>query len=156
MKTNVLLIEDNLGDVRLTQEAFHSVNSSLTLHVAHDAVEAMSFLTRESDHANAPRPDLILLDLNLPKMDGRTLLALLKRNDSLKVIPTVVLTTSGNPEDISRSYQLHANAYVIKPAQWTSFENLVKSINDFWLMQSRLPKEFEFKMTPLPVRESRG
>src|ERR1700722_8669861 len=120
MKTNVLLIEDNLGDVRLTQEEFNSVNSSLTLHVAHDAVEAMSFLARESDRANAPRPDLILLDLNLPKMDGRTLLALLKRNDSLKVIPTVVLTTSGNPEDISRSYQLHANAYVIKPAQWTS------------------------------------
>ena len=150
MKSHVLLIEDNLGDVRLTQEAFDSVNSSLTLHVAHDGVEAMSFLTRESDHhVNAPRPDLILLDLNLPKMDGRAVLALLKRNESLKVIPTVVLTTSGDPEDISQSYQLHANSYVIKPVQWAAFESLVKSINDFWLTQSRLPEQLKIKVTPL-------
>jgi chemotaxis family two-component system response regulator Rcp1 len=137
----VLLVEDSPGDVRLTQEAFRDANPLITLHVAMDGVEAMAFLRHEGAYAQAPRPDLILLDLNLPKMDGREVLAHIKENESLKMIPTVILTTSMAEADIAKSYQLQANCYLTKPVQLDMFENLVKSINDFWLTKVKLPQQ---------------
>jgi chemotaxis family two-component system response regulator Rcp1 len=138
----VLLVEDSPGDVRLTQEAFRDANSSVILHVAADGVEAMSFLRHEGKYVDAPRPDLGLLDLNLPKMDGREVLALIKEDASLKTIPTVILTTSDAEADIVKSYQLQANCYLSKPVQLDAFEDLVKSINDFWLKKVKLlPQE---------------
>jgi chemotaxis family two-component system response regulator Rcp1 len=136
---NVLLVEDSPGDVRLTQEAFGAANPSIQLHVATDGVEAMAFLRREGANAAAPRPNLILLDLNLPKMDGREVLALIKEDDRLKTIPTVILTTSEAEVDIVKSYQLHTNCYLTKPVQLENFESLVKSINDFWMTKVTLP-----------------
>jgi chemotaxis family two-component system response regulator Rcp1 len=136
----VLLVEDNLGDVRLTQEAFRDANRTVNLHVASDGVEAMAFLRRQGIHEHAPRPDLILLDLNLPKMDGREVLAYIKEDDSLKTIPTVILTTSDAESDVVNSYQLQANCYLSKPVQLPAFEALVASINDFWLMKAKLPQ----------------
>ena len=135
----VLLVEDSPGDVRLTQEAFRDANTHIRLHVAPDGVDAMAFLRREGIHANAPRPDIILLDLNLPKMDGREVLAHIKEDESLKTIPTVILTTSEAEVDIVKSYQLHANCYLSKPVQLDTFESLVKSINGFWLKDVKLP-----------------
>jgi len=138
----VLLVEDSPGDVRLTQEAFREANPAVALHVASDGVEAMAFLRREGTHANAPRPDLILLDLNLPKMDGREVLAHIKEDASLKTIPTVILTTSDAEADIVKSCELEANCYLSKPVQLDAFDNLVKSINDFWLTKAKLlPQE---------------
>jgi chemotaxis family two-component system response regulator Rcp1 len=137
----VLLVEDSPGDVRLTQEAFRDANLSIHLHVATDGVEAMAFLRHEGKHANAPRPDFILLDLNLPKMDGREVLAHIKEDDSLKTIPTVILTTSDAEADIVKSYQLRANCYLSKPVQLDAFETLVKSINSFWLTEAKLPRQ---------------
>ncbi len=136
----VLLVEDSPGDVRLTQEAFREANGSIKLHVAVDGVEAIDFLRRNGAFADAPRPDLILLDLNLPKMDGRMVLANIKDDEKLKTIPTVILTTSEAEADIVKSYQLQANCYLNKPVQLEAFENLVKSINDFWLMKVKLPQ----------------
>ena len=141
MPKEVLLVEDSPGDVRLTKEAFRDANSSIHLHVVSDGVEAMAFLRREGDHARAPRPDLILLDLNLPKMDGREVLANIKQDVGLKTIPTVILTTSEAEADILKSYQLQANCYLTKPAQLDAFESLVKSINDFWLTKVKLPQQ---------------
>ncbi len=141
MAIQVLLVEDSPGDVRLTQEAFRDANRSIHLHVAADGVEAMAFLRREGAHRDAPRPDLILLDLNLPKMDGREVLALIKEDEHLKTIPTVVLTTSDAEVDIVKSYQLQANCYLTKPVQLDAFESLVKSINDFWLTKVKLPQQ---------------
>ena len=141
MPIEVLLVEDSPGDVRLTQEAFRDANRSVRLHVASDGVEAMAFLRHEGAYVNAPRPDLILLDLNLPKMDGREVLAQIKEDDSLRTIPTVVLTTSDAEADISKSYQLHANCYLNKPVQLDAFEALVKSINEFWLKDVKLPRQ---------------
>jgi two-component system, chemotaxis family, response regulator Rcp1 len=135
----VLLVEDSPGDVRLTKEAFRDANKSVQLHVAVDGVEAMAFLRQEGAHVNAPRPDIILLDLNLPKMDGREVLAHIKEDESLKTIPTVILTTSDAESDIVKSYQLQANCYLNKPVQLDAFEALVKSINDFWLTKVKLP-----------------
>jgi two-component system, chemotaxis family, response regulator Rcp1 len=135
----VLLVEDSPGDVRLTQEAFRDTNSSIHLHVATDGVEAMAMLTQRGVHAQAPRPDLILLDLNLPRMDGREVLAQIKEDERLKTIPTVILTTSEAEADIVKSYQLQANCYLSKPVELDAFENLVKSINDFWLTKAKLP-----------------
>ena len=140
MPIEVLLIEDSPGDVRLTQEAFREANRAIHLHVASDGVDAMAYLKHEGVHVHAPRPDLILLDLNLPKMDGREVLAHIKRDDSLKTIPTVILTTSEAEADIVKSYQLQANCYLTKPVQLEAFESLVKSINDFWLKMARLPQ----------------
>ena len=140
MPIEVLLVEDSPGDVRLTQEAFRDANMLIHLHVAYDGVEAMAFLRHEGIHALAPRPDLILLDLNLPKMDGREVLAHIKENDALRTIPTVILTTSDAEVDIARSYELQANCYLTKPVQLDAFENLVKSINDFWLTKVKLPQ----------------
>jgi chemotaxis family two-component system response regulator Rcp1 len=137
----VLLVEDSPGDVRLTKEAFRDANAPVHLHVASDGVEAMAFLRQEGDHIDAPRPDFILLDLNLPKMDGREVLAHIKDDQSFKTIPTVILTTSEAEADIVRSYQLQANAYLSKPVQLDAFESLVKSISDFWLTRVRLPKQ---------------
>lgn len=136
----VLLIEDSRGDVRLTRELFHEVNPTIRLHVASDGVEAMSLLRLEGPHADAPRPDLILLDLNLPRMDGREVLSRIKGSESLKTIPTIILTTSVAEADIVLSYELQANAYLSKPVQLDKFESLVKSINDFWLTKAKLPQ----------------
>jgi CheY-like chemotaxis protein len=136
----VLLVEDSPGDVRLTREAFREANGSIHLHVASDGIEAMEFLRQEGVHANAPRPDFILLDLNLPKMDGRQVLSLIKNDERLKTIPTIVLTTSSAEEDIVRSYQLQANCYLSKPVQLDEFDAVVRSINDFWLIRARLPQ----------------
>ena len=139
MPIEVLLVEDSAGDVRLTQEAFRDANRSVRLHVATDGVEAMAFLRHQGVHSTAPRPDLILLDLNLPKMDGREVLANIKEDQSLKTIPTLILTTSEAEADIAKSYQLQANCYLSKPVQLDQFETLVKSINDFWLTKVKLP-----------------
>jgi chemotaxis family two-component system response regulator Rcp1 len=138
---DVLLVEDNPGDVRLTQEAFRDANRSIHLHVASDGVEALAFLRREGAYVDAPRPGMILLDLNLPRMDGREVLAHIKEDDSLKRIPTVILTTSDAEVDIVKSYQLQANCYLNKPVQLDAFEGLVKSINDFWLTKVKLPQQ---------------
>jgi chemotaxis family two-component system response regulator Rcp1 len=139
MSIEVLLVEDSPGDVRLTKEVFRDTNMDIRLHVASDGLEAMAFLKQKGDHVNAPRPDLILLDLNLPKMDGRQVLAQIKEDASLKTIPTVILTTSESEADIVKSYQLQANCYLSKPVQLDAFENIVKSINDFWLTKVKLP-----------------
>jgi two-component system, chemotaxis family, response regulator Rcp1 len=143
MPIQVLLVEDSPGDVRLTQEAFREANKAIQLNVVVDGVEAMAFLRHEGVHVHAPRPDLILLDLNLPKMDGREVLAHIKEDDSLKLIPTVILTTSDAEADIVKSYQLQANCYLNKPVQLDAFENLVKSINDFWLTKVKLPQQMQ-------------
>lgn len=139
MPLQVLLVEDSPGDVRLTQEAFRDSVLDIRLHVAIDGIEAMDFLSREGAHADAPRPDLILLDLNLPKMDGREVLARIKQDEGLKTIPTVILTTSEAEKDIVTSYQLQANCYLSKPVALDAFENLVKSISDFWFTKVKLP-----------------
>ncbi len=137
----VLLVEDSPGDVLLTREALREAGASVRLHVATDGVEAMAFLRSEGGNREAPRPDLILLDLNLPKMDGREVLAFVKADASLKSIPVVILTTSDAEADIVRSYQLQANCYLTKPVQLEAFDGLVKSINDFWLIRAKLPKQ---------------
>jgi len=139
-RRDVLLVEDNPGDVRLMQEIFHDANWSMQLHVAFDGVEAMAFLRRERAHDHAPRPDMILLDLNLPKMDGREVLAQIKEDESLRTIPTVILTTSNAEADIVESYHLKANCYLSKPVQLDALEALVNSINDFWLIKVKLPQ----------------
>ena len=141
MRLEVLLVEDSPGDVRLTQEAFRDANLDIRLHVAADGVEAMAFLRREAPYEQSPRPDFILLDLNLPRMDGREVLALIKADALLRAIPTVILTTSESEADIEKSYQLQANCYLSKPVQLEAFEGLVKSINDFWLTRAKLPQQ---------------
>jgi len=137
----VLLVEDSPGDILLTQEAFKEANDGIRLHVATDGVEAMAFLRQEGVNIGAPRPDFILLDLNLPKMDGREVLVAIKEDQNLKSIPTVILTTSEAEVDIVKSYQLQANCYLTKPVQLEAFESLVKSINDFWLTKVKLPQQ---------------
>jgi chemotaxis family two-component system response regulator Rcp1 len=141
MPLEVLLVEDSPGDVRLTQEAFRDAHALINLHVAFDGVDAMEFLNREGSHVGVPRPDFILLDLNLPRMDGREVLALIKKDDSLRMIPVVILTTSEDEADIVKSYELQANCYLKKPVQFEAFEKLVRSINDFWLTTVRLPQQ---------------
>ena|ERR1700722_6096908 len=136
----VLLVEDSPGDVRLTQEAFRDARASIHLHVASDGIEAMAFLKHEGTQDNTPRPDFILLDLNLPKMDGREVLARIKEDDILQTIPVVILTTSDAEVDVMKSYQLQANCYLVKPVQLEAFITLVKSINDFWLTKATLPQ----------------
>lgn len=140
MSIEVLLVEDSPGDVRLTKEAFREANGEINLHVACDGMEAMAFLKHEGAYANSPRPDFILLDLNLPRMDGREVLARIKNDEHLKTIPTIILTTSSAEEDIVRSYQLQANCYLSKPVQLDDFEGVVRSINDFWLITAKLPQ----------------
>jgi chemotaxis family two-component system response regulator Rcp1 len=137
----VLLVEDSPGDVRLTREAFKDAKVHINLHVASDGTDAMAFLHREGEHSNAPRPDLILLDLNLPKKDGREVLAELKESPTLKCIPVVILTTSASDADIQASYQRHANCFITKPVDLEGFLKVVKSIDDFWLSVVKLPHE---------------
>jgi chemotaxis family two-component system response regulator Rcp1 len=145
MPIDVLLVEDSPGDVRLTREAFRDANMAIRLHVASDGVDAMAFLRKEGPHAQAPRPDLILLDLNLPRMDGREVLAQIKDDELLRTIPTVILTTSDAEADILKSYQLRANSYLSKPVQLEAFDSLVRSINDFWLTKAKLPQRGQVK-----------
>jgi chemotaxis family two-component system response regulator Rcp1 len=133
--SNILLVEDSPGDVRLTQEAFREANPSVYLHVATDGVEAMAFLRREGVFANAPRPSLVLLDLNLPKMHGREVLAHIKGDPNLRTIPVVILTTSEAPADVTSCYEHQANCYLNKPVQWDGFSAIVKDLNRFWLPQ---------------------
>ncbi len=140
-RLEVLLVEDSPGDIRLTQEAFRRANDAIHLHVATDGVEAMSFLKQEGAHTDAPRPHIVLLDLNMPKMDGREVLAQIKGDDSLKSIPIIILTTSDATEDIEKTYQLRTNCYLCKPVQLEHFEELVQSINDFWLTKAKLPDQ---------------
>ena len=135
----ILLVEDSPGDVRLTRQAFREADCGLRFHVAADGMEALSFLRRQGRHLYAPRPDLILLDLNLPRMDGRQVLAKIKQDDHLKAIPTIVLTTSGAEGDVEKVYQLRANCYLTKPVDFDGLEELVKSVSNFWLMMFRLP-----------------
>lgn len=137
----ILLVEDNPADVRLTQEALREGKVKNRLSVARDGVEALRMLRREGAFATASRPDLILLDLNLPKKDGREVLAEIKADDELKLIPVVVLTTSTAELDILKSYALHANCYITKPVDLEQFVAVVKSIDDFWLTVVRLPSE---------------
>lgn len=136
---NVLLVEDNPGDVRLTREALKDAKMHLNLHVASDGMEAMEFLRREGRYHDSPRPDLVLLDLNLPRKDGRAVLEEIKTDDALKSIPVVVLTTSSSDVDIQRSYMLHANCYIAKPVDMEGFLTVVRSIDDFWLSVVKLP-----------------
>jgi two-component system, chemotaxis family, response regulator Rcp1 len=147
--THVLLVEDSDGDVRLTREALWEVNPSVCLHTAKDGVDAMIFLRQRGSHTSAPRPDLILLDLNMPKMDGREVLAEIKQDRHLKTIPIAILTTSEAAEDIAKSYQLQANCYLTKPVEWGHFKNLVNSINDFWLTRATLPPHAHSAARPL-------
>ena len=137
----ILLVEDNPGDVRLTQEALKESKVTNNLSVAEDGVEALAFLKREGEYADAPRPDLLLLDLNLPKKDGRELLEEIKADDNLKRIPVVVLTTSKAEEDILRMYDQHANCYITKPIDFDQFIDVIKSIEDFWLTIVKLPTD---------------
>jgi two-component system, chemotaxis family, response regulator Rcp1 len=135
----ILLVEDSPGDVRLTQEALRDAKVQNHLHVASDGIEATLFLSRQGKHANAPRPDLILLDLNLPKKSGRDVLEEIKMDPVLQSIPVVILTTSAAEEDILRSYQLHANCYITKPVDLHQFLKVVKTIDNFWLAIVKLP-----------------
>jgi two-component system, chemotaxis family, response regulator Rcp1 len=137
----VLLVEDNPGDVRLTREALKDAKVHINLHVASDGVEALAFLKREGEYAEVPRPDMILLDLNLPGKDGRQVLEEIKATPALMTIPIVILTTSESEEDILRSYRLHANCYISKPVDLDGFLTVVKSIDNFWLTIVKLPHE---------------
>jgi CheY-like chemotaxis protein len=136
----VLLVEDDPGDVLMTREAFADNKVANTLHVVTDGVSAMEFLHKRGDHVGAPTPDLILLDLNLPKMDGREVLAAVKGDPRLRQIPVVVLTTSDAEEDVLRSYELHANAYVTKPVDFDRFIEVVRQIDEFFVSVVRLPR----------------
>ena len=135
----ILLVEDNPGDVRLTREALHEGRVLNELHVAGDGVEALAFLRHEGKFANSVHPDIILLDLNLPKMDGRELLAEIKMDPALRRIPVVILTTSKAEEDITRTYDLHANCFITKPVDLDQFIQVIKSIEDFWFTIVKLP-----------------
>lgn len=136
----VLLVEDDPGDVLLTREAFEHNKVGNRLHVVQDGEQAMAFLRGEGEHVGAPRPDLILLDLNLPRKDGREVLAEIKADPALRVIPVVILTTSEAEEDILRSYHLHANAYVAKPVDFDQFIRVVRQIDDFFVTVVKLPQ----------------
>jgi CheY-like chemotaxis protein len=135
----ILLVEDNAGDVRLTREALNEAKVRNNLNVVGDGVEALTFLRRQGQYGGAARPDIILLDLNLPRMDGRQVLAEVKADPALRRIPVVILTTSKAEEDIIRTYDLHANCYVTKPVDFEQFVKVVQSIEDFWLEIVRLP-----------------
>jgi two-component system, chemotaxis family, response regulator Rcp1 len=137
----ILLVEDNPGDVRLTREALQEGKVRNNLYVAPDGVEALRFLRREGEHHGAVRPDLILLDLNLPRKDGREVLDEIKRDASLRSIPVVILTTSQAEQDICRAYELHANCYVTKPVDLDQFITVVQTIENFWFTIVKLPPE---------------
>lgn len=136
---DVLLIDDHPGDVRLTEEAFSDGKAGIHLHVASDGEEAMAFLRREGKHATSVRPDLILLDLNLPRKNGRAVLAEIRADPTLTSIPVIVLTTSASERDVEEAYRLHANCYVTKPVDLDSFFSVVRLIQEFWLTAVQLP-----------------
>jgi CheY-like chemotaxis protein len=138
---DVLLVEDDDGDVLMTREAFEHHKIRNTLHVVNDGDQALQFLRREGEYADAPRPGLILLDLNLPRRDGREVLAELKDDPELRLIPVVVLTTSEAEDDIVRSYSLHANAYVSKPVDFDRFIEVIRQIDDFFVTVVKLPQQ---------------
>jgi CheY-like chemotaxis protein len=138
---DILLVEDNPGDARLTIEALKDAKVRNHLHHVSDGAAALAFLRRSPPHANAPRPDLILLDLNLPRKDGREVLAEIKADEALRRIPVVVLTTSQAEEDILRAYNLNANCYVTKPVDLEQFLRVIKAIEEFWLEVVKLPNE---------------
>jgi CheY-like chemotaxis protein len=139
-QVEILLVEDNEGDVGLVEEVFEDAKIRNVLHVAEDGEEAMEFLHKEKSYTDAPTPDIILLDLNLPQKDGREVLEEIKTDEKLKRIPVVVLTTSKAEEDIIKSYDLHANSYITKPVDFDQFIKVIRSIEDFWLEVVKLPK----------------
>jgi len=138
-KITILLIEDNPGDVRLTQEAFKEGKKNVNLDVVMDGVEAINYLYKKDQYSNKESPDLILLDLNLPKMDGREVLEKVKNDDTLRMIPIIVLTTSDADQDILKSYNLHVNCYLNKPVDFDKFFDIIQKIEDFWLTTAILP-----------------
>jgi len=138
---DILLVEDNPGDVDLTREALQGAKVSNRLHVAEDGEQALDFLFRKGHFADAPRPDLILLDLNLPKRDGREVLEAIRADGDLTEIPIVILTTSQADEDVARAYRLHANCYIAKPVSFTKFLRVIEAIENFWLTVVKLPKK---------------
>lgn len=140
---DILLVEDNPGDADLAKEALDSSKVRNRLFIVDDGVKAMEFLRKEGEYQGVPKPDLILLDLNLPRMDGRQVLAEVKRDQNLRMIPIVILTTSSAEEDILRSYNLHANCYITKPIDLNQFMKVVRTIEDFWLTIVRLPPNGE-------------
>jgi chemotaxis family two-component system response regulator Rcp1 len=142
MKTeiHILLIEDNEGDIVLTIEALKEARISNTIDVVRDGEEAMKFLLKQGEYANAATPDLVLLDINLPKIDGKEVLANIKNSDTLKVIPVVMLTTSDSEKDIFESYHNHANCYITKPVGFQSFIEVIHTIKEFWITIVQLPK----------------
>jgi CheY-like chemotaxis protein len=135
----ILLVEDDAGDVRLTREAFKDARVLISLNVARDGEEAMEYLFHKGKYADAPRPDLVLLDLNLPRKDGREVLAEMKADENLKSIPVVILTTSRSETDVLKVYNLHANCYITKPLDLKQFIDVIKSIEDFWFTVVKLP-----------------
>jgi CheY-like chemotaxis protein len=137
---DVLLVEDDPGDVLMTREAFEHHKLRNKLHVVADGVEAIQFLRREGEHVGAPRPGLVLLDLNLPRKDGREVLAEIKSDEALRSIPVIVLTTSEAEEDVLRSYDLHANAYITKPVDFDRFIDIIRQIDDFFVTVVKLPR----------------
>ena len=137
----ILLVEDNPGDVRLTKEAFREGRIENNLHVVTDGVEALDFLHRRGDHADAPRPDIVLLDLNLPRKNGDDVLAEIKADEDLQSIPVIVLTSSSAEEDVARSYELHANAYLTKPVDPNAFIDTIQSFEQFWFSIVKLPPD---------------
>ena len=137
---DILLVEDNPGDVRLTQEAFKDAKVKNRLFVVQDGAQALRFLRKESEYADADRPDLVLLDLNLPKMDGREVLQEIKKDEILRRIPVIILTTSKADEDILRTYDLHANCYISKPVDLDDFITVIRTIENFWLTVVKLPE----------------
>jgi two-component system, chemotaxis family, response regulator Rcp1 len=140
-RMDILLVEDNPADIRLTREALMEWKRPSRLHVAKDGEEALEFLRREGRFSAAPRPDIVIIDLNLPRKDGRELLAEMKQDDSLKCLPVVVLTTSRAEQDISRTYEMHANCYVIKPSGLEEFMAAIRSIDTFWSEVVTLPPQ---------------
>lgn len=136
----VLLVEDNPDDVELTLEALTDSKIKMEVHVVADGVAAMGFLRQEGEYKNKPRPDLILLDLNLPKMDGREVLKEIREDQNLTDLPVVVLTTSQSDEDIVKMYKLHANCYISKPVDFLKFSEIIKQIEGFWLQLVKLPR----------------
>ena len=135
----ILLVEDNPGDAVLTREAFKNSKLLNAMHHVEDGVEAMAFLRQEGPYANRPRPDLVLLDLNLPRMDGREVLSAIKQDEQLKHIPVIILTTSNEEQDVLKAYHLHANCFIPKPLSLDRFFEVVRSIENFWLTVVRLP-----------------
>ena len=135
----ILLVEDNPGDVRLTREALRDSKVKNTIHVVDDGVKALQFLNREAPYQDVPRPDIILLDLNLPRRDGREVLADIKLSEDFRRIPVVILTTSDDEQDILKSYDLHANCFITKPVDFNRFITIVKSIENFWFSIVKLP-----------------